>query len=191
MPLKKHRLSRGGRPSLGKNLLLQPDAPTAGYPEGDMVPESQPEISTAQQQSQFDIDNGSGDLTNQENLPGELLQDQTADELKITSTISDSSENLQPCNSGQKGSLQPGLDIPALLQQVAAMGFESFPLAPDGYREDNQLNIPGPPGAVTKPNEQFATTPDVLNRSDPLDITGTPDPAGFQIDTDVQGNIGP
>ena len=108
IPLKKPRPGRGGRPSLGKNVLLQPGTPTTGYPEDDMAHKSQHQASTIQQQSHFDIDNGSDGLTVQENLPGELLQDQTADEMKITSTTSDSSENLKPCNSGQKGTLQPG-----------------------------------------------------------------------------------
>lgn len=148
MPLKKLRLSRGGRPSLGKNVLLQPGTPTTGYPEGDMMPESQPEISTALQQSQFDIDNGSSDLIGQENLSGKLLQDQTADS---TETIM-VGENLLP-------------DIQVNDSQ------QTEPSLPT----DEQINhmIPG-----------------VLNPPNSLDITGIPDPAGFQIDTDVQGNTG-
>ena len=198
MSLKRPRSVRGGRPSLGKNVLLQPGTPTTGYPEDDMAHKSQHQASTIQQQSHFDIDNGSDDLTGQENLPGELLQDQTADEIKITSTTSDSSENLQPCNSGQKGALQPGLDIPALLRRAAAQGIDPFfPLAPDDYREGILFNVPGLPGAVVGPDEQLesplsnATTPGALNQLDHFDVAGTPDPADFELDTDVTGGIGP
>lgn len=198
IPLKKSRPGRGGRPSLGKNVLLQPGTPTTGYPEDDMAHKSQHQASTIQQQSHFDIDNGSDDLTCQENLPGELLQDQTTDEMKITSTTSDSSENLQPCNSGQKGALQPGLDIPALLRRAAALGIEPFfPLAPDDYREGVLPNVLGPPGTLVGPDEQLespllnATTPGALNQLDHFDVAGTPDPAYFELDTDVTGGIGP
>ena len=126
MSLKRPRSGRGGRPSLGKNVLLQPGTPTTSYPEDDMAHKSQHQASTIQQQSHFDIDNGSAGLTGQENLPGELLQDQTADEMKITSTTSDSSENLQPCNGQQKGPLQPELDIPALLRRAATLVIDPF-----------------------------------------------------------------
>ena len=62
MSLKKPRPGRGGRPSLGKNILLQPGMPTVDCPEGDMIPKSQQEqTGSTQQQSQFDIDNGSSD----------------------------------------------------------------------------------------------------------------------------------
>lgn len=198
MSLKRPRSGRGGRPSLGKNVLLQPGTPTTSYPEDDMAHKSQHQASTIQQQSHFDIDNGSAGLTGQENLPGELLQDQTADEMKITSTTSDSSENLQPCNGQQKGPLQPEQDIPALLRRAAALGIDPFfPLAPDDYREGVLPNIPGPPGAVTGPDEQLespplnATPPGTLNQMDPSDVIGTPDPGVFPINTDVEGNIGP
>jgi len=196
--LKRPRSGRGGRPSLGKNVLLQPGTSAASYSEDDTAAAPRKETGSVQQPSQFDIDGNGNVVTGQENLPGELLQDQTADEMKITSTTSDPSENLQPCNSGQKGTLQPGLDIPALLRRAAALGIEPFfPLAPDDYREGILFNVPGLPGAVVGPDEQLespllnATTPGALNQLDHFDVAGTPDPADFELDTDVTGGIGP
>ncbi len=195
MALKKPRPGRGGRPSLGKNVLLQPGTPTDGFPEGDMIPKSQHQIDTVQQQSQFDIDNGSSDFTGRENLPQELPQSETID--KIEERISVLAECTDLFHGRPKGPPKSEQDIRALLQRAEALDIDPFfPLAPDDYRKGVLSNISGLPGTLAGPNEQLESpplntmTPDVLNRSDTLDITGTPDPAGFQIDTDVQGITG-
>lgn len=171
----------------------------SGYPEGDMIPKSQHETDSAQQPSQFDIDgNGDGDVfTDQGDLSQEFAQSETTDELEITNTIGeDSSPDVHLDNGQQKEPLQPEQDIPALLRRAAALGIDPFsPLVPDAYREDILTNFLGLPGAVAGSNEHIVTTPpsnltipDVLNQPGTLDVIGTPDPADFQLNTDVQGN---
>jgi hypothetical protein len=138
IPLKKPRVGRGGRPSLGKNVLLQPGTPTTGYSEVDMISESQREVGTAQQQSQFDIDNGSADLTSQENLPQELPQSETID--KLEERISVLVECTDLFHGRPKGPPKSEQDIRALLQRAEALDIDPFfPLAPDDYREDTAV----------------------------------------------------
>lgn len=194
--LKRPRPGRGGRPSLGKNILLQPGAPTADYTEDETEAMSRQETSSAQQSTQFDVDSSSNVFTDQENLPQELLQNETANETETA--IGDLPESLHPCNDQQKGPLHPEQDIAALLQRAAVLGLDPFfPLIPDDYQEGILPNIPGPTGAVTGSNERIVTAPPlnlpapgVLNQPDPLDVIGTPDPAGFQLSTDVEGDTG-
>jgi len=195
MPLKRPRSSRGGRPSLGKNILLQPGMPTADYVEDETEAISRRETDSTQQPSQFDIDSTDEVFTGQGNLSQELPQNETTDEIEIP--IGDLSENLRPCNDQQEEQLQPEVDIPALLRRAAALGIDPFfPLAPDDYRKGVLSNISGLPGTLAGPNEQLespplnATTPGDLNQMDPSDVIGTPDPGVFPINTDVEGNIG-
>ena len=195
IPLKKPRPGRGGRPSLGKNVLLQPGTPTTGYPEDDMAHKSQHQASTIQQQSHFDIDDGSDDLTGQENLPQELPQSETID--KLEERISVLAECTDLFHGRPKGPPKSEQDIRALLQRAEALDIDPFfPLAPDDYRKGVLSNISGLPGTLAGPNEQLesppsnATTPGALNQPDPLDVVGTPDPVDFELDTDVTGGIG-
>jgi len=193
--LRKPRPGRGGRPSLNKVALPQPGTPMASYPEGDMIPKSREETDSVQQPSQFDIDGNGNVLAGQENLPQELPQSETID--KLEERISVLAECTDLFHGRPKGPPKSEQDIRALLQRAEALDIDPFfPLAPDDYRKGVLSNISGLPGTLAGPNEQLesppsnATTPGALNQPDPLDVVGTPDPAVFPFNTDVEGNIG-
>jgi len=195
MPLKRPRSSRGGRPSLGKNILLQPGTPATSYSEDDTPATSQKETGPVQQPSQFDIDGNGNVLAGQENLPQELPQSETID--KLEERISVLAECTDLFHGRPKGPPKSEQDIRALLQRAEALDIDPFfPLAPDDYRKGVLSNISGLPGTLAGPNEQLespplnATTPGDLNQMDPSDVIGTPDPGVFPINTDVEGNIG-
>ena len=193
--LRKPRSGRGGRPSLNKVALPQPGTPMASYPEGDMIPKSREETDSVQQPSHFDIDSSGNVSTGQENLPQELQQNDAVAKLDERSSV------LAECTDlfygRPKGPPKSEQDIRALLQRAEALDIDPFfPLAPDDYRKGVLSNISGLPGTLAGPNEQLestpsnATTPGALNQPDPLDVVGTPDPAVFPFNTDVEGNIG-
>ena len=195
MSLKRPRSGRGGRPSLGKNVLLQPGTPAASCSEDDTPATSQKETGPAQQPSQFDIDGNGNVLAGQENLPQELQQNDAVAKLDERSSV------LAECTDlfygRPKGPPKSEQDIRALLQRAEALDIDPFfPLAPDDYRKGVLSNISGLPRTLAGPNEQLesppsnATTPGALNQPDPLDVVGTPDPAVFPFNTDVEGNIG-
>lgn len=195
MSLKRPRSGRGGRPSLGKNVLLQPGTPAASCSEDDTPATSQKETGPAQQPSQFDIDGTGEFFTGQENLPQELQQSETID--KLEERISVLAECTDLFHGRPKGPPKSEQDIRALLQRAEALDIDPFfPLAPDDYRKGVLANIGAPSGVVIGPNGQLenppsnATTPGALNQPDSLDVVGTPDPAVFPFNTDVEGNIG-
>jgi len=195
IPLKKPRPSRGGRPSLGKNVLLQPGTPAASCSEDDTPATSQKETGPAQQPSHFDIDSSGNVSTGQENLPQELQQNDAVAKLDERSSV------LAECTDlfygRPKGPPKSEQDILALLRRAKALGVDPFfPLAPNDQREAALANIGAPSGVVIGPNGQLefplsdAATSSALNEPDPLDVVGTPDPAVPPINTDVEGNIG-
>ncbi len=195
IPLKKPRPSRGGRPSLGKNISLQPGTSAVSCSEDDTPATSQKETGPAKQPSHFDIDSSGNVSTGQENLPQELPQSETID--KLEERISVLAECTDLFHGRPKGPPKSEQDILALLRRAKAVGVDPFfPLAPNDQREAALANIGAPSGVVIGTNGQLefplsdATTPGALNQPDPLDVVGTPDPAVFPFNTDVEGNIG-
>lgn len=195
MSLKRPRSGRGGRPSLGKNILLQPGTSAASCSEGDTPATSQKETDSVQQPSQFDIDGKGNVLAGQENLPQELQQNDAVAKLDERSSV------LAECTDlfygRPKGPPKSEQDILALLRRAKALGIDPFfPLAPNDQREAALANIGAPSGVVIGPNGQLefplsdAATSSALNEPDPLDVVGTPDPAVLPINTEVEGNIG-
>lgn len=96
-----------------------------------------------------------------------------------------------------KGPPKSEQDILVLLRRAKALGVDPFfPLAPNDQREAALANIGAPSGVVIGPNGQLefplsdAATSSALNQPDPLDVVGTPEPAVFPFNTDVEGNIG-
>ncbi len=161
-----------------------------------MAHKSQHQASTIQQQSHFDIDGNGNVFTGQENLPQELPQSETID--KLEERISVLAECTDLFHGRPKGPPKSEQDIRALLQRAEALDIDPFfPLAPDDYRKGVLSNISGLPGTLAGPNEQLesppsnATTPGALNQLDHFDVAGIPDPADFELDTDVTGGIGP
>lgn len=166
----------------------------ASYPEGDMIPKSREETDSVQQPSHFDIDGSGNVLAGQENLPQELPQSETIDELE--ERISVLAECTDLFYGWPKGPPKSEQDILALLRRAKALGVDPFfPLAPNDQREAALANIGAPSGVVIGPNGQLefllsdAATSSASNEPDPLDVVGTPDPSVFPINTDLEGNI--
>jgi len=197
MPLRKLRPGRGGRPSLGKNILLQPNMPTTDYPEGDMIPKPQQEqTGSTQQPSQFDIHENDVDIAERQDVSKEAMRSQVSDEVKITNAIGGSfAPNLHIDDRRDAEASGPGRhDItippeliltdptiePAGLNTSGDAGLLNTSNLPEVDAGLGKENIPSPMIGMQVPEE--------LQRPDPFDITGIPDPANFKIDTDIGGN---
>ena len=187
IPLKKPKHTRGGRPSLGKNFVLKPGIKVSGYAEGDGVPESQEKIYPKQHSDSTDFDVHYHSL-DKSNRSERIIQDNTSGETKITD-VADIDTTVNPRADDNPYNAPHSLE--RSISQLSHLDNISIePVNPDCF-----IAISSPPLIISNPNNAIDTVADVMdpnasNLVRPTDITGIPDPAGFKIETDIQGNRG-
>ncbi len=185
--LRRPKLSKGVRPSLVQLLLPPPGTPLSGYPEGDMIPSSEQVVGHKQENSQLDTDSEAdgNDITLDTGSNLEEMEASSA-EPDLTNAIGeDSPSNLRADSGYEINTLHPVRgNFPASVDFIQVDMKSDDP--------DNTFEIPlsVDERVVTAPSLDV-TEPPLLPSLDPLDVTGIPDPAGFQIDTDVTGQTGP